>query len=73
MSLKAKQANKHLNTVHRKVREVSVVQHASLKTTDDPLCEIKSQGKPEMENCTNVFPTAAAAKKKEGCGGVKLG
>lgn len=61
-SLKAKQANKHLNTVHRKVRELSVVQHASLETTDDPLCELKSQGKPEMENCTNVFPTAAAKK-----------
>lgn len=65
-SLKAKQANKHLNTVQRKERELSVVQHASFNATDDPLCELKCWEKPEMENCTNVSPTASAKRQKGG-------
>lgn len=71
-SLKAKQANKHLNTVHRKVRELSVVQHASLKTTDDPLCELVS-GEAGDGKLHKRFSNSRSKKRKRGGEGVKLG
>lgn len=59
------------------MRELSVVQHASLKTTDDSLCELVS-GEAGDGKLHKLFPTAAEKKKKKkergGWGGrVKLG